>query len=144
MSTNINRVWVDKHLLPGGHTIFTNDSGEVAIADESGTTPETTDDGVLWLDLSGKRMPIIGSMNTVPVLDANENQTSVPVEIEDIFVLAPLYWRGQVNVRGIVFTIMRGTPMEDLRKIHRKSQGHGDQGAYNVWNVVAEICGEED
>jgi len=43
-------------LLPSGHTIFETHDGEDgsmwAIADESGDRPDTTEDGVLWLDPS--------------------------------------------------------------------------------------------
>lgn len=53
--------WTDGMFLePGGHRIFREDRGGFAapetlrwaIADNSGPRPDTTDDGVLWLDFS--------------------------------------------------------------------------------------------
>lgn len=53
--------WAEVHRLEkGGHRIFREDRGEYAapetcrwaIADNSGSRPETTDDGVLWLDFA--------------------------------------------------------------------------------------------
>ena len=35
-----------------GHAFFQNHDGRWAVADNSGSVPETTDDGVLWLDSS--------------------------------------------------------------------------------------------
>jgi hypothetical protein len=39
--------------LPGVHRVFTRpDSSSVYIADNSGQTPDQTEDGVLWLDMT--------------------------------------------------------------------------------------------
>jgi hypothetical protein len=44
------RDWEFQFKAKGGHSFFTDrESGRVAIADDSGPTPDTTDDGVLWL-----------------------------------------------------------------------------------------------
>jgi hypothetical protein len=40
---------------PNGHRFFKDErSGRISIADDSGTYPDETDDGVLWLDFSRK------------------------------------------------------------------------------------------
>lgn len=38
-----------------GHRLFRDSEGRVAIADNSGSRPDTTDDGVLYLDLDRMR-----------------------------------------------------------------------------------------
>jgi hypothetical protein len=38
-----------KSFKPDGHAYFTDERGRLAIADNSGTTPECTDDGVLYV-----------------------------------------------------------------------------------------------
>lgn len=46
--------WIIEEELHDGHRIFRDNQAEVrwAIADASGDTPEQTDDGVLWLDVT--------------------------------------------------------------------------------------------
>jgi hypothetical protein len=47
--------WRMEGKLPDGHRLFsttTEDGINYAIADDSGRTPEDTDDGVLWLDVT--------------------------------------------------------------------------------------------
>lgn len=53
--------WAEVHRMEkGGHRIFREDRGEYAapetcrwaIADNSGSRPETTEDGVMWLDFT--------------------------------------------------------------------------------------------
>jgi hypothetical protein len=34
----------------GGHAVFRDEAGRIAIADNSGRFPENTDDGILWVD----------------------------------------------------------------------------------------------
>jgi hypothetical protein len=51
MSTNYN--WTCVLQVPNGHRYFQDSiTGQYAGADESGPTPDRTDDGVLWLDLA--------------------------------------------------------------------------------------------
>lgn len=48
-------IWTFEERLPDGHRLFsanTSDGVKYAIADDSGSDPERTDDGVLWLDVS--------------------------------------------------------------------------------------------
>lgn len=73
-------------LEKGGHRIFREDRGEFAapetcrwaIADNSGTTPDRTDDGILWLDFSRPLAVHLGkySIVSIPVKkdrDADDN-----------------------------------------------------------------------
>lgn len=49
--TKTKYAWGRPTHLADGHRLFMADEG-FAIADDSGSKPELTDDGVLWLDLS--------------------------------------------------------------------------------------------
>lgn len=69
------RKWTDGQFLePGGHRIFREDRGAFAapetlrwaIADNSGPRPDTTDDGILWLDF-GRRLRIDSKTCGIPV-----------------------------------------------------------------------------
>lgn len=42
--------WGEPEALPDGHRIFRGHFDRFAIADDSGRTPDQTDDGILWLD----------------------------------------------------------------------------------------------
>lgn len=89
---------IDK--LPDGHRVFsTKVDGEImyAIADDSGFTPEDTDDGVLWLD--HKRCLIVDrdeSYNparefiAIPLVDDKGKQTRTPSDMSSVLHLANL------------------------------------------------------
>jgi len=65
--------------LPGGHRYFTNPTGHIAVADDSGRTPDSTEDGVLWLD---QTRPVCCSLEsgTVPVIVMNGGRRSCVME----------------------------------------------------------------
>lgn len=88
--------WASMERLPGGHRLFIREDGDVAIADQSGATPETTDDGVLWLDIGGDRLPALES-STIPVTkDTDKSESWVPVTRADLMALTVRYW-GQLR-----------------------------------------------
>lgn len=67
--------WTKLFKAKGGHKYFRDEiTGMIAIADDSGTTPDRTDDGVLWLDMSGRRHVCIATDTngrtyiTIPVI----------------------------------------------------------------------------
>lgn len=76
-------------LEKNGHRIFREDRGEFAapetcrwaIADNSGATPDRTDDGILWLDFSRPLLVEIGQYGIV----------SIPVD-KDRDVQGGSYW----------------------------------------------------
>ncbi len=86
--------WTDSlRLEPRGHRIFREDRGPFAapetcrwaIADNSGSRPDTTDDGILWLDLARPMEVSLGDFGVVgiPVLserDGGEYRVSAGVE----------------------------------------------------------------
>lgn len=97
--------------LPDGHRIFTKqDQPGYLIADESGDTPDQTDDGELFLDL--KRNLLIdqepedgnGRIVTycdIPLLDANGKQTRTPSNPATIMYLSISFqWPIKVKSMG--------------------------------------------
>jgi len=46
------RRWTMLLDLHGSHRYLADQTGRVALMDRSGNTPETTDDGILWVDVS--------------------------------------------------------------------------------------------
>ncbi len=65
--------------IKGGHSYFLADDGRIAIADESGDTPDTTDDGALFLDLNrAATIQISGFL--IPLLKENGEETTTIVD----------------------------------------------------------------
>lgn len=54
--------WTKIFSIRGGHKYFRDEITKmIAVADDSGSTPDQTDDGVLWLDMSGRRCVTIAT-----------------------------------------------------------------------------------
>lgn len=59
--------------IPNGHRYFRDESSlRIAVADDSGSTPDRTEDGILWLDMD--RAIRLSSMisGSIPVKSENE------------------------------------------------------------------------
>lgn len=85
----------------------------VAIADESGETPEQTDDGILWLDFHRHLMAsgVTGRGNdpgspTIPVLTDDGTESRTLTDMPTMLMLAHKY-RWKINAHGILFTANR-------------------------------------
>lgn len=69
--------------VPNGHRYFSSKDGRIAVADDSGETPDVTDDGVCWID--GGR-PILldlpGGVVSVPIIlgDVRPSRTVDPLQ----------------------------------------------------------------
>jgi hypothetical protein len=107
-------------LLPDEHRIFraTHDcvrrnyphghvrevgAGVWAIADNSGETPDQTDDGILWLDFNNRIM--VGGKDrspTIPVLSSEGKRHVVGVNPATLFVLSDMF-RWTLNVNGRLY-----------------------------------------
>lgn len=86
--------------IPGGHRYFTEvETGRLTLADESGRTPDETDDGVLYIDQQtidevnhGIELiddhPGSGLRGSIPLLDIEGNSTSTGGSLEEILALA--------------------------------------------------------
>lgn len=104
--------WNLEHTLPGGHRLFTKReapfTGKVYVADESGQTPDLTDDGLLWLDLS-RPLLVQGVGASVPVLSFDAGNQWVGVGVADLLWLSDKYgWviqtTGASRYRGVRVT----------------------------------------
>lgn len=97
--------------LPSGHTIIeTNDDGtgvsRWAIFDQSGRTPETTHDGILWLDRERTIKAGTRHAPTVPVVSPEGATFSVPVDAPTMLRLSQmLRWTIEDDVRGHFYNV---------------------------------------
>jgi hypothetical protein len=81
--------WVKLVDLPRSHRYFLDALSErIAVADRSGTTPDRTDDGVLWLDTS--RPIVLGKdwLATIPLLHLNGSQVATGDNIDNAMTVA--------------------------------------------------------
>lgn len=127
-----NITWGSVEVLPDGHrmfplikpyanaligkipikTVWHQEHGLWAIADDSGREPQDTNDGVLFLDFStplgiGRKVGgSYGDTGSIPLVDTEGKQTRTPSDAATVFLLASEFNWG-VNVRGIVFEIER-------------------------------------
>jgi hypothetical protein len=95
---NMPYKWMTEEELPDGHRLFgtnTNDGFAYAIADDSGKTPDQTEDGVLWLDSS--RCLIVDKDESfdpprehlaIPVIDDNGKRSRTPSDMSTLLHLA--------------------------------------------------------
>ena len=74
--------WTLYKWLPSGHRMFrTPDDPRLAIADRSGPTPDTTEDGVLWLDPTREICLSDTSFGWLaPLLDPDGRRCGTPVD----------------------------------------------------------------
>ena len=84
--------WSKPTRMPDGHRIYLVREGYV-IADNSGITPDQTDDGVLWLDqtrpLSIERNQYEGTEHiSIPLRDEDGNETRTPTDAATLLILS--------------------------------------------------------
>lgn len=81
--------------------------GAWAVADNSGDTPDTTDDGILWLNIS--RNIMIGSDPSsprIPVMDVYGKDHYIITNVAGLLMLADTF-RWTINVNGKMFRAIR-------------------------------------
>lgn len=100
-------MWTLTHTLPGGHRLFRDEGGRTAIADESGHAPDLTDDGVLYLDSSGHRLPLLRDAASVPVVDPEGREFVTVVSPEDLLIVAETFYGGHINTANIHWHVAR-------------------------------------
>lgn len=95
--------------LPSGHRIFTahtDDGIRYAIADNSGRTPSTTDDGVLFLDPTRCLNASTRHAPTVPLVSPAGEKSSTPVDTPTILFLSRRFgWTIADEPRGRFFNV---------------------------------------
>jgi len=98
--------WTDMRRLPDGHRMFfTEDPRRVAIVDNSGRTPELSDDGVLWINFD-EPVAICGRNCFIPIIDNEGRKYSTPTDFDTTFLLSQEYGMN-LNLRGILFEARR-------------------------------------
>ena len=108
--------WKQEETLPDGHRLFskrTDDGVKYAIADDSGATPEDTDDGILWLDSS--RCLILDRDESfdpprefmmIPLIDDNGKQTRTPCNVSTLLHLAnTMDWYVEDVNRKVIYEV---------------------------------------
>lgn len=83
-----NYKWTKVFSIRGGHKYFRDEiSGRIGVADDSGSTPDRTEDGVLWLDPS-RCVTIATDTNhrtwvTVPLLRENGDKSATGASVKE-------------------------------------------------------------
>lgn len=101
--TTKNKTYEVLFFLQDGHRIFSKkDTPGFIIADNSGSTPELTDDGELFLDLDRNLLVEVdvngNSFCSIPLLDAEDKPTRTPTNPATILFLAGTFdWKISVQ-----------------------------------------------
>ena len=114
-STSSPYTWCEQIALPDGHRIFRSDFNRWAIADESGSIPEQTNDGVLWLDFKRplkietnvfEPSPTLKEYMFVPLRDEANDQHKTGTNAAALLYLAARFdWR-IANETGVVYEVL--------------------------------------
>ena len=107
--------WTHHRTMSDGHRLFMED-GEFefrwAIADDSGETPDQTDDGVLWLDLTEPLRIDKGDdpreFFVIPLVDEDGIKTRTGTNVATLLFLARAFRWDIVDYNGRRHAIMRG------------------------------------
>lgn len=68
--------WKEALAVPRGHRYFWHvPDGKIAVADDSGSTPDKTNDGVLWLDTE-RPIRVTTSSADIPLIVASDGRKS--------------------------------------------------------------------
>ena len=123
----MSNMWIDNETiaLPDGHYLFratdycikrsfphgfrpNDEFGEWAIADDSGGTPETTDDGILWLDTNQRILLGKGHGNAIllPVFTPEGKRFTTATDAASLLILSDKF-RWVMNVDGAMFRGVR-------------------------------------
>jgi hypothetical protein len=90
--------WTPIATLPGGHRLFTRPGSDaVAVADNSGATPDQTEDGILYLDLTAPLL--VDEHCSAPVIGGADTRTHVAITFADVLYLSDAY-RWTIETRG--------------------------------------------
>lgn len=107
-----HRRWSGPTNLPDGHRIFERqgpDGLERAIADDSGRTPELTDDGLLFLDPSRSLIVMAEGEDehlAIPLIDERGKRTRTPTDAASLLYLSREYgWTIHDEVRERFYNV---------------------------------------
>lgn len=96
--------------LPDGHTIIETldgpDGSAWAIFDTSGRTPETSDDGVLWLDVTRCLNASTRHAPTIPLKNEGGERCSTRTDTPTLLYLSRLLrWTIEDETRGYFYNV---------------------------------------
>jgi hypothetical protein len=107
MTTTTAPNWTEMRRLPDGHRLFfTSEPNLVAIADNSGRTPEMTADGILWVNFDDT-IKVSGHNAFIPVIEEGTGREfSTPTDFDTVFLLSQDYMMN-IELHGIKFCARR-------------------------------------
>lgn len=96
--------------LPDGHRLFQGRGFSplrTAIVDESGATPDETEDGVLWLDHNRPLIAAVGLNPNciIPLVNADGKKTSTPSTFQTLLILAVEFRWEILGAYGQTYTV---------------------------------------
>lgn len=102
-------LWRHVRGLPDGHRLFKLEDRDwiIAIADESGATPDQTDDGVLWLDMHRPLEAGPSGHCLIPLIDAKGGESSTATDVQTLLMLAADYNWHIVGAYGLQYIVTR-------------------------------------
>lgn len=103
--------WTRLFYVAGGHTYFKEPTFDmIAIADDSGPTPDTTSDGVCWLDTT---RPVVASGTGfyIPIICKQNRSTTCASPSEAVKVCR--YFGMKLTVDGQLFSADRSKDEEN-------------------------------
>lgn len=107
--------------LERSHRYFRHDDGRIAVADDSGRTPDTTDDGILWVDTT-RPISIDGAAVGIPLVRPNGDECST-TELRANAMRVALALKMRVRISN-------GSPFgEELALVRRVSEAGLWEGA---------------
>lgn len=123
--------WTKVFSIRGGHKYFRDEiSKRIGVADNSGSTPDQTEDGVLWLDLS-RCVTIATDGNhrtwvTVPLLRENGERSATGASVQEAIEVVANFGM-KLALQGERFVMIRAESemAEQSRNDHNADQ-HND------------------
>ena len=96
--------WNTPIRLPDGHRLFYQQD-RIAIADNSGRTPDQTSDGVMWLDRS-RPLIVSGHNCFIPIVSEEGRNYSTPTDFATVLHMSETFdWT--ISLRDIEFKASR-------------------------------------
>jgi hypothetical protein len=99
--------------IPGGHKFFRLRECEykapelcpVAIADDSGRTPDKTDDGIIWMDFTRAISCDKDGRFSIPVRDMEHNKMSTPASFAEVVFVSD-YFKMPIKNAGKMYAVV--------------------------------------
>lgn len=111
--------------LPSRHRLFEDIErpGAIAIADESGNTPDHTDDGTLYVDRT-RPIEIDGNHISLPLRHPDGRVTRTPIGLETAFVMSERF-KMPIKVASVFYTHAGVAGSEELNHMRNRVEEKG-------------------